>query len=349
MLPMIRCILLYAISLALLPACSSAQEAQAAPAEQDPQVRAEALLQHARELSDIRSANSPAFRLKASFSFPGEDLQTIQGTYTEIWLSTTRWRREVIIGDLHRIDVGGSGEHWISFPDGFPQEADQLSYMFAVTPPATAELTFTSVEERVNAEVAADCAYTKPVVENLSSSYCFEKQTGLLIEKTFPEKRLQNLVRRSCGYRTFHKIRDSWFPYDVVCFEDRHKTMTAHVEELMFESNADPALFVPPAGAAEIGECAGKAVGPVYSHLALNPMVYGERLDDPSRAQWVKVWVVVDKKGKPQTVKVVPSRVKESTKNIADFIRNFYFKPGTCDGKPMPMALYLEWHVRSAR
>jgi hypothetical protein len=46
---------------------------------QDVPKRAEALLEHARRLSDIRSPGAPAFRLEATFSFTGTDLETGSG------------------------------------------------------------------------------------------------------------------------------------------------------------------------------------------------------------------------------------------------------------------------------
>ena len=69
------------------------------------QLRAEALMQKARKLSDIRAKNAPAFRLKATFSFVGKNLENEQGTYTEIWVSDSRWRREIVLGDLHRLEI----------------------------------------------------------------------------------------------------------------------------------------------------------------------------------------------------------------------------------------------------
>ena len=51
------------------------------------QKHADAMIQRAREFSDIRSQGAPAFRLRATFSFVGEDLATIQGTFNEVWIS----------------------------------------------------------------------------------------------------------------------------------------------------------------------------------------------------------------------------------------------------------------------
>jgi hypothetical protein len=72
----IRLIVSSIVLLALFGAPSIAEDVQKA---------ADAMLGRARQLSDIRSPNSPGFRLDVTFSFVGRDLETSQGTYTEVW------------------------------------------------------------------------------------------------------------------------------------------------------------------------------------------------------------------------------------------------------------------------
>lgn len=64
------------------------------------QTRAEALFDRARLLSDIRAEKSPPFRLQATFSLTRKNLQTSHGTYTEIWISDSQFRRETVINDM---------------------------------------------------------------------------------------------------------------------------------------------------------------------------------------------------------------------------------------------------------
>jgi hypothetical protein len=63
----------------LTPLCPSALCALARA--EDAQPRGQALLERARQRSDIRAPNSPAFRLRATFSSVGKDLATVQGSY----------------------------------------------------------------------------------------------------------------------------------------------------------------------------------------------------------------------------------------------------------------------------
>jgi len=304
---------------------------------QDVQTRAQAMLQRARQLSDIRSDGAVAFRLKAKFQTVGEDLETVQGSYTEIWVSRSQWRREVVVGDFRQIDIGSSGKRWLLYPDGFPERANQLVALMTPLPPATTPLEFASFAEPQDGGVKTDCALTKPMLHNLKAAFCFDKETGLLLEKFFPERRPRNVVSFSCGYGTFHKFGELWFPYEVTCWEDRHQTISASVTELTLYSPVDASLFVAPAGAIELGDCSGKTVSPI-----LSTNTFALPVLDLERVAWINLWFVVDVKGRPQNIRILKGANKDSHKDTLRRVQDWRFHPGTCDGQPIPMTMTME-------
>jgi hypothetical protein len=324
--------------LALLPSTSFAQNA-AAPDDhpQDVQTRAAALLNKARQLSDIRSPNAPAFRLKATFSFTGEDLEKVEGTYTEVWASNTQWRRETVIAGLRHIEVGGLDKQWLIEPDGFPLQANRLATLMVVLPPASQSFEFTSISESEMRDVTAECVMTKPLVADLRSTLCFEKKSNLLLEKMLPETRPRNVVMFSCEYGSFRKFGDYWFPHQVECFEDLHKSISADVIELSIETPLDPTLFKMPQGAIELGQCSGKIVSPTLPKPPFLPV--GLRLEPQLRT---RLWFVVDAKGRPKYLKVLPPSFKDSDQSVLNWVQHWTFSPGTCDGKPIPMQMTLD-------
>ena len=315
-----------------------AQEPQR-PKPQQPtaQERAEALLDRARHVSDIRAKDAPAFRLKATFSFTGDNLDPVEGTYTETWVSDTQWRRETVIGNLRQIDVAGPGKHWLVYPDGFPDQAVVLPSLMAYLPSTSFKPEFAFIRERETNDVIADCAFSRPVIQNMQFIFCFEKKSGVLVGRVDPEKRPRNIVNSACQYGTFRKFGDYAFPREVVCYEDRHKKISANVVELALEPPLDPALFDPPAGAIEVGQCSGKREPP---SLSMNELILPGL--DPERIAWLRIWFVVDTKGKAQEIRVLHSASKVSNARALATLRNWRFKPGTCDGKPMPMPMTLE-------
>lgn len=330
-------ILLIALSTVLARSCLAQEPLKQQPETAPTQARAEAFLERARHLSDIRAKDAPAFRLKATFSFIGDNLDPIEGTYTETWVSDSQWRRETVIGNLHHIEVGGADKVRLVFPEGFPVQANSLPALMAFLPPASMQLTFAFIRERTTSEVTAECAFSRPVIQSLQIVFCFEKKTGVLLETAFPEKRPRNTVVLSCEYGSFRKFGDYEFPREAVCYEDSHKKISARVVELSLEPSMDPALFDPPAGAIELGRCSGKKVPP---SLSISEIMIPKL--DPESVAWLRIWLVVDAKGKPQDVRFLRSAANDSNSKTLTAVRGWRFMPGTCDGKPMPMALTLD-------
>ena len=56
----------------------------------------------------------------------GDNLDPVEGTYKETWVSDSQWRRETVIGNPRQIDVGGSDMHWLASSDDFPEQANAL-------------------------------------------------------------------------------------------------------------------------------------------------------------------------------------------------------------------------------
>ena len=323
-----RRILLAVACLACLSLASVAQDIQAS---------AQSMLQHALQLSDIRAPGAPAFRLTASFSFIDDDLDTVQGTYTETWISAAQWRRDTAVGDLHYVDVGGPARHWLLFPDGFPMQANRLPSMMTVISHTALELHFASISEGSVPGLPAECVHTKSLAHDPAFKFCFEKESGALLEKGLPETRPRNVVNFSCEYGSYREFGGHSFPLEVACFEDHHKMISATVVDLSGEPPRDPALFTPPTGAIELAECSGKTVSPSF----LGSLISSFRLDLNSAA-WLTVWFVVDVKGRPQNLKVVRPLDKEPHEYELNTLRTWPFKPGTCNSKPMPMPVTIK-------
>jgi TonB family protein len=309
------------------------------PQAQDVQQRAETLLDKARQLSDIRSPNAPAFRLKATFSFVGKNLETAQGTYTEVWVSNSQWRRETIVNDWHRIEVGGPTRLWLLDSAGdFPEPAAQLPGVLAIFPSSLMSLAFDSISDHPELDPPAECAVTRPDSRQQRSAFCFDKRTGLPLERILPELRPKNAVVDSCDYGSFQRMGSFLFPREIACFEDRHRKLDAKVTELDPEPKPDPALFTPPQGAIELGRCPVKP-DPPRATPHFNPRFPSGVQTQSSQ---VTLSLVVDTKGKPQDVKVVGSGGTEFDQAAISAVRDWRFKPGICRGEPMPMPILVQ-------
>jgi hypothetical protein len=307
----------------------------------DVQTCAEAMLKQARQLEDIRSPGAPAFRLTATFSFIGHDLDPVHGTYTEIWVSNSKWRQETVVGNLHTTVVGGVGKHWILFADGFPTQADEIPILMAFLPPASLRLDFDSIRQLTIGELAAECAYAKPTTKTSRAEFCFDKNSGVLLERVSPELRLRNVVSFSCDYGSFRAFGRYVFPHEIACFEDQHKSIRADVVELSPQPAVDADLFEPPPGAVEIPECTGRIVAPFLVSRGFTTPSW-----DPDRVRWLPIWFLVDSKGNVQHLRLLRSADNASYQDAMNVVGGWSFAPGTCNGEPMAMPYTAEVPVR---
>lgn len=316
---------------------------------QDVQARAEAMLKRARELSDIRTSNAPGFRLTATFTFAGKDLIQEEGTFTEVWVSSSRSRRETVVKNLHRVEVVGPTRRWLlEGGDDFPERAVRVATEMRFLPASDAKFDFASIQDHPEKDPPYQCAVTKHGSHQEVSGFCFDKKSGILIENAFPELRPSKLadplrpVEHTCSYGSFQRFGNFWFPHQMECWEDGHKEISLQVTELSAESSPDPSLFIPPADAVELANCRGALVPPkaVSTPEPRLPSV----TDTPSR---VFLSLIVDTKGHPQNIKVVDNGGEKSRNSAAiETARAWRFKPATCDGEPVPFPLKLELDFR---
>ena len=349
--PMSPSILFTLVCFALLQE-PSAQDVPAQNASaQDVQKQAEALMEHARQLSDIRAPNAPPFQLKATFSFTGTNLEKVQGTYTEVWISRSQWRREITANDWRRVEVASSTSIWqLDNANDFPEPAAELPSLLDMFPSRTQSLEFDAVIDRPETSPPLQCATTQHDQSRRESVFCFDQKSGILLEKILPKPRYRNVVAYTCDYGTFHKFGGFWSPSDMICFEDRHRKITVEIVDLSPISSSNSALFTPPPGAIELGNCSESPVEPQFVSSpmpTLNSFLAHRSpgLTDPDRLSRFEVWFVVDRKGRPQHARIVrpiPGH-KGAEEWMLDRVRSWQYKPGTCNGVPLPMPVTVEF------
>ena len=139
----------------------------------------------------------------------------------------------------------------------------------------------------------------------------------------------------SCFYGIFRKFGDFWFPREMGCFEDNHKTIEAKVEDLIIEPSPDSALFKPPQDAIEL--CSLKPIAPA-AMTTTSPSI------SSTNARSVVLRVSVDATGKPQEVTVSESGGKHLDEAAIEAIRKWRFKSATCAGDPIPAQITVNFH-----
>jgi hypothetical protein len=147
------------------------------------------LVEHAKQLSEIRSEGAPAFRLKASLRVFNQNGSTTEGEYIENWASIAQWRKEVAVGDFRRTEVAMGRKRWLL--DSNPSAPEQIGTLSSFTElgglqPAT--WPSRKLEDRESNGLSVRC------VESGVRALCFDKIVGTLISES-------TLVRTGEAYR----------------------------------------------------------------------------------------------------------------------------------------------------
>lgn len=306
-------------------------------AAEDIQKTAEGMLERARQLSDIRSPNAPGFRLNVTFSFIGKDLETVQGTYTEVWISNSQWRREKVVGNLRQVEIGGPASRWLA-DDGndLPEPAMHIPALVEMFPSRNTRFEFDSswIPNSAN-----QCFLTKAVGEkHQRSAFCFDNDHHVLARRDSPQSVGDRVADYACDYNQFAKFGDYWFPRQMQCRVNGHRQIDAKVIDLSPVSSPDSALFRPPDGALEVDVC---PVNPIPPKAVSTPNPSAPRgiLD---RQVSVSLWMIVDIQGKPQALRVSRSGGKEFDRSALDAVRGWRFKPAICNGRPISTHINVE-------
>jgi hypothetical protein len=214
-------------------------------AAEDIQKTAEGMLERARQLSDIRSPNAPGFRLNVTFSFIGKDLETVQGTYTEVWISNSQWRREIVVGNLRQVEIGGPTRRWLADNgEDLPEPVANIAAMVQMFPSRNAKFEFDSAITR---DPVTQCFLTKAVGERQQRhAFCFDKNHHVLAENESPQLVGDRVADYACSYNQFAKFGDYWFPRQIECRLNGHRQVEAKVVDLSPISSPDSALFMRP-------------------------------------------------------------------------------------------------------
>ena len=221
---------------------------------QDEPSKPQTLLERAWDLSNIRSSSAPAFQLKATFSAITRELSTLEGTYTETWVSNTQWRRETVVGTSRRLEVAGAAGRWlVNSGPPLPIEAQRFSSLLELSPPWWQDFTFQPISDHDVNGVAIRCVVTLPEDTGERYALCFYKDSGLLMQTTMPKTIGSHLGDYSCLYTGYQKFWEFLFPRDLRCLQEGHRKLEAKIVELSLDPFPDPELFVQPAGATELG------------------------------------------------------------------------------------------------
>lgn len=327
-----RCLLLIGLALVISQASSA----------ENKQEEGEKLIRHADEISNLRSADARPFRLTATFILLGDGATTREGSYTETWESSGRWRRESVLGTFHRTEVGDEKTRWfLDSSEKVPEKAGQLGSLMQMGLHQEAAIKVAAIRDQSVRGVQARCIELRGGSLG-KETLCVDAQMGVLLQRASPTLWLGKKSEYLCEYGDYEQFEGRMYPHHIWCTEGTHPGIDVRVLELTNNPSLDPSLFDPPIGAKAVANCSGKMQPPNVLH-APDPQ-YPVGLNQPTSPE--VLWMIVGRDGKPRDLRVVRSIGTAFDKPALEAVSQWIFKPATCDGESVPVQTNVELAFR---
>jgi hypothetical protein len=298
------------------------------------------LIKQALELSNIRAQGAPAFRLKAVFRVSDQPSPN-EGTYSEIWISWDKWRREIEMGGFQRTEVGGTDKKRWQIDSGgeapsWPQTLMRVLGYIRLPE----EINVRSIKDKDVAGTHVRCVETDGY-EGVQA-FCIDRVTGvLLLHERWSENSRSHF---SEVYRNYQKFGGYLVPRTVQFMKEGKSVMDLNVTDISATGRTDPSQFAPMPGAKELSNCAVN----IPPRAVFTP--------DPGYPEGAKatqakpvLWMNVGKDGIPHDLKVVQSAGGAFDSVALKAVSQWRFKPATCDGEPISAKSISQFRSVSVR
>jgi TonB family protein len=320
--------LILALSIAGLLASASAKEKDK---------EAKALVQKATDLSDIRKEGAPPFRLKANLKITNDDGSVMDGTYTEFWVSKAQWRKEMVIRDFRRTKVAVDRKMWtLDSSSTIPNRIGDLEGAFDLWTQSANPWKVEKFEDLQIDGTAAHCFRTKPEIWGITE-LCFDKTSGAILEKTDLVENAKKAGEYTRMYGSYQPFGDRLVATSFLYLKDKKTRVQAKVSDLTIRPELDPTLFAPLAGGKEFSHCPSSPQHPTAIYAPV-PHPHTQLKGD----ERVTVSVFVGADGKPHDPKVLASVNDDYDQAALEAVRQWRFKPSSCEGKPIEEEIAIE-------
>jgi TonB family protein len=289
-----------------------------------------ALIDRARQLSDVRADGSQAFVLEVEFRIQSDPAHPTNGTYTETWVSRSLSRTEISAGDYHRTEVINEKKRSVqSSPSGMDKDITSAVNTIAYR---MDRLQLDSkgadkIIDKTSGSWLLRCIVGHPDGLGGRMELCFDKSGGQFAAESMPYYSQGGEQVKKCVFQDFQKFGDKSFPMSARCLDRGGETIEGKVVQLTFKTPNDESVFAALPGAKEFPNCDVLPVTPPVAVEMPDPMI------GPSWPVVLSLFVGTD--GHPHDLQVVTSAGEEWDKAALDAVRRWRFKPAMCEGKPM--------------
>jgi TonB family protein len=296
------------------------------------QVQAQSLLQHAADISNIRTADVGPFRLRAHVQM--RTAAPIDGEYLLIWHKPDEWREEIVLGNIRAIRIGGKGTVSIK-QDSVPAQAirSQLrSLDFVAELHLKPDQSLGKVKQKSRNGEKLQCVTRTG--RTSESQFCTDALNGTL-------QTMDDSGHSTTQFLQYQEFKGKQFPKIVTVSHGSKPYAVIEVQELSDDSVVDASLFQPNSQYRTMDGC---------EHPAVPTLVNGPDPEYPVQlrtgsTQEVELSAIVNERGAVEDLAVARS-AGAFDRYAIDALKKWQFHPATCDGRAVPFQFSTQMEFR---
>jgi Gram-negative bacterial TonB protein C-terminal len=301
--------------------------------------KAEAMIQKAIALSDLRAPGSQPFMLAGEINIHQPDGSVAHGTYLLKWASPDKWHEDIKFSNYSRTRWGGHDEYFqvrsidyeaisiyaltqvLQYADRLPM---QISYL-----EKEPKNKFSIKNEQIKGSVA-QCIVISEREWDMKSGFCFDTQGALVRE----QGTVLTPGYDSVEIEGFNPLHGKIFPQSFRVLREGHTTLDFQTTQFGPLPATPDSEFIPPSNAQQFGDCPVRNASEIPFPFKQTLPAYPEEAVQNHISGSVEVYALIGIDGRLHGMKVVASPDPLLTKSTLAAISHWEYKPAVCRGYP---------------
>jgi TonB family protein len=314
----------------------------AARSQQSPAIGSGSWFQPEIDRLNIRTPGSAPFHLRATVRVPLPGDSTAKGRFEEFWQDRSHWKQLLEVADYQRLRVGDEVRYWQKeSTDHEPlliyQLDSALRYLSELSDLAKATTGKPRIRNLRGARM--NCARGRER-NQVDREACFDAAGGTLLWIADPESPFggaEGMTRNE--YSNYLDWNGKRIPGKILVIEGGSEKIEFQVQSVEPWQAGESSAFNVPQGAEEYGNCAGMKA-PEGRRTPMPHYPHGPGGEAPEG--YVDLYVVVEPDGTLKRPTVVRSAGALLDAAALEGIRQWQFKPATCQDKPVRAKTVIE-------
>jgi hypothetical protein len=325
------------VVLALIAVILGLAVSTAAAQKPDTKAEAQALLNRAADAVHALSRDNTPFELHGRFRLGSSSKQRVEGTYALFWVSTDKWREEIIVRGVRRLRVGEEGRYW---------QVQELRGELASIHDAAALLDVRRQIKRLQADEIHGLSRKKKKGRELLciktlSELRGEIETCLDATQHVPVSDTWQAFSWGSSEYEFRTVGSKWFPQLIRKKIGGKTEAEFFLDEVREAPSFSNSLFDRPEGAEGWPTCDTPQPSlPIASGGSTSR-------DLPPEHGKMVLYGIVGSDGKLRNLQVLHSMFKNPLQDMVERLSQTRYHPARCNGRPVDSELITRIEVSS--